>query len=296
MSAQQGRLFVLSNLLLAVAGPLLCLPPASDAAAFTADSTASALSRGTFGRNQRQCPTHQHQPRSSPFLEDSPFFPRGMGGHVLVLGAVKLEGQTIQGEVVPLNNFVLVKLAAAQEQTDGGILLTGKAKIVKTQGRVEAVGPGRTHPDSGRTLPVPLVAGEGVLYGKYDGTEIVYNDERHMLIRDDDVLVKFANGDGGLTIGNVEVIRDNVLVKVDTSEKTTEGGILIAKTSSADKRPSTGEVIKVGPGRTASNGDLMPMEVSIGDVIKFRDFAGNEVEIDGQEYCVVKMVDVLAKF
>jgi chaperonin GroES len=219
-------------------------------------------------------------------------FARGLNA----LGAVKLEGRTVEGEVVPLNNFVLVKLAAAQEQTDGGILLTGKAKIVKTQGRVEAVGPGRTHPDSGLTIPVPLSAGEGVVYGKYDGTEIVYNDARHTIIRDDDVLIKFADGDGALTIDNVEVIRDNVLVRVDTSEKTTEGGILIAKTSSADKRPSTGEVIKVGPGRTASNGDLMPMEVSVGDMIKFREFAGNEVEIDGQEYCVVKMADILAKF
>jgi chaperonin GroES len=211
------------------------------------------------------------------------------------LSAVKLEGRTIQGEVKPLNNFVLVKVAEAQEKTDGGILLTGKAKIVKTQGQVVAAGPGRTHPDSGITISVPVSAGEGVVYGKYDGTEIEYNGAKHTLIRDDDVLIKFSGGDE-LTLDNVEVIRDNVLVRVDTSEKTTEGGILIAKTSSADKRPSTGEVIKVGPGRTASDGELMPMEVSAGDMIKFRDFAGNEVEIEGQEYCVVKMVDILVKF
>jgi chaperonin GroES len=212
------------------------------------------------------------------------------------LSAVKLEGRTIQGEVKPLNNFVLVKVAAAQEKTDGGILLTGKAKIVKTQGRVVAAGPGRTHPDSGITISVPVEAGEGVVYGKYDGTEIEYNGAKHTLIRDDDVLVKFGGGGDELTLENAEVTRDNVLVRVDTSEKATEGGILIAKTSSADKRPSTGEVIKVGPGRTASNGELMPMEVSPGDMIKFRDFAGNEVEIEGQEYCVVKMADILAKF
>jgi chaperonin GroES len=210
------------------------------------------------------------------------------------LSAVKLEGRTIQGEVKPLNNFVLVKLAAAQEKTDGGILLTGKAKVVKTQGQVVAVGPGRTYPDSGIVVSVPVSSGEGVVYGKYDGTEIEYNDAKHTLIRDDDVLIKFAGGD--LTLENAEVIRDNVLVRVDTSEKTTEGGILIAKTSSADKRPSTGEVIKVGPGRTASNGEIMPMEVAPGDMIKFRDFASNDVEIEGQEYCVVKMADILAKF
>ena len=46
----------------------------------------------------------------------------------------------------------------------------------------------------------------------------------------------------------------------------------------------------------ASNGELMTMDVSPGDMIKFRDFAGNEVEIEGKEYSVVKMVDILAKY
>lgn len=209
-------------------------------------------------------------------------------------GTVKLEGRTIQGSVEPLNNFVLVRLAAAQEKTEGGILLTGKAKVVKTEGTVVAIGPGRIHPDSGIVVPVPVQVGEGVVYGKYDGTEVDYDGGKHTLIRDDDVLVKFR-GDS-LTLEGADVIRDNVLVRVDTSEQTTEGGILIAKTSAAEKRPSTGEVVKVGPGRVASNGDIMPMEVAPGDMVKFRDFASNEVEIEGQEYNVVRMVDILAKY
>jgi len=40
----------------------------------------------------------------------------------------------------------------------------------------------------------------------------------------------------------------------------------------------------------------MAMEVAVGDMVKFRDFAGNEVEIGGKEYSVVKMSDILAKF
>jgi len=205
-----------------------------------------------------------------------------------------LEGRKIKGDVTPLNNFLLVKKAEAQEQTEGGILLTGKAKIVKTQGEVIAVGPGRTHPDSGLVFEMPVTPGDGVVYGKYDGTEIDIDGVKHTLIRDDDILVKFSGPD--LSVDSVEVVGDNVLVKADPKEAETEGGILIAKTATKESKPSTGTVVKVGPGRMASNGELMAMEVTPGDMVKFRDFAGNEVDVDGEEYCVVKMADILAKF
>jgi chaperonin GroES len=210
------------------------------------------------------------------------------------LAAKTLDGRKIKGDVVPLNNFVLVKTAETVDQTEGGILLTGKAKIVKTEGRVVSVGPGRTHQDSGVVFPMPVQAGEGVVYGKYDGTEIQLDGEKHTLIRDDDILVKFT-GDK-LTLESVDVVRDNVLVYVEKKDVETEGGILIAKTSKSESKPSTGEVVRVGPGRIAANGELMKMEVQPGDMVKFRDFAGNEVEIEGKEYSVVKMADILAKF
>jgi chaperonin GroES len=207
--------------------------------------------------------------------------------------ASTLDGRKIAGDVKPLNNFLLIKVAEAVEKTEGGILLTGKAKIKKTEGTVVSVGPGRTHQDSGVVFDMPVSEGDGIVYGKYDGTEININGARHTLIRDDDILVKFK---GELSVDTVDVVRDNVLVAVDRSEEETDGGILIAKSSKSDSKPSTGEVIKVGPGKIASDGKLMPMDVAVGDKVKFRDFAGNEVEIGELEYSVVKMSDVLAKF
>lgn len=208
--------------------------------------------------------------------------------------ATTLDGRKINGEISPLNNFILVKNAEAVEETTGGILLTGKAKLVKTEGTVVSAGPGRTHPDSGIVFEMPVSTGDGVVYGKYDGTEIDLNGAKHTLIRDDDILVQFTGGK--LTLESVQVVRDNVLVYVDRKEVETEGGILIAKSSKSEQKPSTGEVVKVGPGKMAANGELMAMEVAIGEMLKFRDFAGNEVEIDGKEYSVVKMSDILAKF
>jgi len=207
---------------------------------------------------------------------------------------VKVDGRTVDGEVKPANNFILVKKAGAIDKTEGGIILTGKSKVVKTEGTVVSVGPGKTHPETGAVFHMPVAPGDGVVYGKYDGTEIDIDGVKHTLIRDDDVLVKFTGGE--LTLDSCDVVRDAVLVYVETKETSTEGGILIAQSSKSERKPSTGKAVKVGPGRFATNGDKMEMEVQPGDFVKFRDFAGNEVEIEGEEYSVVRMSDILAKF
>mmetsp|Transcript_6163 Transcript_6163/g.13548 ORF Transcript_6163/g.13548 Transcript_6163/m.13548 type:complete len:246 (+) Transcript_6163:97-834(+) len=207
-----------------------------------------------------------------------------------------IEGRQISegGMLKPTNNFILVKVAEIQDKTDSGILLTGSAKIQKTEGEVIAVGPGKTHPESGKIVPMPVDEGEGVVYGEYDGIEIEYNGDRHTLIRDDNVLVKFK-GDT-LTKDSVEATGDNVLVQVETKDEETSGGLVIAKSKNDNSRPSTGTVVSVGPGKMASDGTLMPMTVAVGDRVKFTDFAGNEVQIGEDEFSVVKMADVLAKF
>jgi chaperonin GroES len=206
-----------------------------------------------------------------------------------------LDGRKILGDIVPLNNFILVRTAEDVAETTGGILLTGKAKQKKTEGSVVAVGPGRTHPDSGLVFAMPVQVGDNVVYGQFDGTEIDIGGVPHTLIRDDDVLVTFP-AHTELTLETVQVVRDTVLVSIERKEMETEGGILIAKSSKTATKPSTGRVVAVGPGKMAANGTLMAMEVKVGDNVKFRDFAGNEVDISGQEYSVVKMTDILAKF
>lgn len=56
------------------------------------------------------------------------------------------------------------------------------------------------------------------------------------------------------------------------------------------------QVAAVGPGRTAADGSLVPMSVTTGDFIKFRDFAGSEVSLQGVDYRVMKIGEVLAKW
>ncbi|CAJ1936265.1 unnamed protein product [Cylindrotheca closterium] len=203
---------------------------------------------------------------------------------------IMVEGRNVEGatEVKAAGNFLLVKVANAIEESQGGILLAGKSKIQKTEGTVVSVGPGKTHPETGEPFEIPIQLGEGVVYGRYDGTEIEIEGTKHSLIRDDDILVKFSGPD--LTLESCDVIRDSVLVYVEQKETETEGGLLLTKSSSSESKPSTGKVVKVGPGVFDN------MAVSEGDYIKFRDFMGNEVELDGEEYSVVRMADILARF
>lgn len=206
----------------------------------------------------------------------------------------KLEGRDIDGVLTPTNNYVLVKVAPIEDETEGGIFLTGSAKIKKTEGTVLSAGPGKTHQETGLLFPMPVEAGDGVVYGKYDGTEVEYEGDKVVLIRDEDVLVKFT-GDK-LTLETADVVSDNVLVKVEDAEEETASGLLLASTTKKGGKPSTGEVVKVGPGKMAGNGAIMNVDIAVGDMVKFRDFAGNEVDIEGGEFSVVKMTDILAKF
>lgn len=211
-----------------------------------------------------------------------------------------LDGQTIEGELAPTNNFILVKIADVQEETAGGIFLTGKAKTGKSEGIVVSTGPGKTHRESGYIFPMNVNVGEKVMYGKYDGTELTYDGIKHLLIQDDDVLVKFdceTAEEEQQTIENAQVLDDSVLIKIDKDKEITSnsGDILIAATSKK-KKVTIGEVVKVGSGKISSNGTLMPVDVEEGDMVKFRDFATKEVQIGDDDYAVVKFVDLLVKY
>lgn len=112
------------------------------------------------------------------------------------------------------------------------------------------------------------------------------------MIRDSDVLLTF----NGLFMSetNVTPCRDYVMVKIEKEEAKTYNGILMSTdTSEHQKTPCHGIVSKVGEGRMCSTGKLCPSPVEVGNVVKFKDHAGMEVTIQGQEYAMVRMVDIL---
>ena len=82
-----------------------------------------------------------------------------------------------------------------------------------------------------------------------------------------------------------------VVKSVEAEEKTKTGIFL---TASAQEKPQIAEVVAVGPGARDDNGNLIPMEVKVGDKVITGKYSGTEVKMDGAEYTIVKQSDILA--
>mgnify|MGYP001459844958 CR=1 FL=1 len=82
----------------------------------------------------------------------------------------------------PLADRVLIKAAAAEEKTVGGIIIPDSAKEKPLQGEVVAVGNGTKDEE------MVLKAGDNVLYGKYAGTEVEHDGEKFLIMRQSDIL------------------------------------------------------------------------------------------------------------
>jgi chaperonin GroES len=87
-------------------------------------------------------------------------------------------------------------------------------------------------------------------------------------------------------------LNDRVLVKRLESEEKTAGGLFIPDT--AKEKPSKGEVVAVGPGKTADDGKVIAMTVKAGDQVLFNKYAGTEIKLDGVEHLVMREDDILA--
>jgi len=91
---------------------------------------------------------------------------------------------------------------------------------------------------------------------------------------------------------NVKPLADRVLVKPLEAEEKTKGGIIIP--DNAKEKPQKGEVIAVGSGKVAENGQKIAMELKKGDSVLYGKYSGTEVTVDGVEYLIVKESDILA--
>jgi len=91
---------------------------------------------------------------------------------------------------------------------------------------------------------------------------------------------------------NIRPLHDRVVVRRVEEEKTTSSGIIIP--DSATEKPSRGEVIAVGNGRKNDNGEVIAMDVNVGDQILFGQYAGNEIKVDGETLLVMNESDVVA--
>lgn len=185
--------------------------------------------------------------------------------------AYELDGKSIRGPLKPLEDTVLVEVEPPKDMTDGGLFIPSKKDEQPTRGTVQAVGGGKRHWDSGAHIPIQVNVGERVVYGSFDGTSVKYQGKQHLLMRDTELLMAY-DGDE-VHVDNLRMVGDRVLVRVKAppkGSKSTSTGVLIAQSATRNDRPTIGVVVKVGPGRLASNGKPMPTHVKPGDRVKFK--------------------------
>ncbi len=92
---------------------------------------------------------------------------------------------------------------------------------------------------------------------------------------------------------NVQPLEDRIIVRPGESEETTASGLVIPDT--AKEKPQQGEVLAVGPGKRSDHtGDVIAMDVSVGDTVIFSKYGGTEITLEGEDLLILSARDVLA--
>jgi chaperonin GroES len=92
---------------------------------------------------------------------------------------------------------------------------------------------------------------------------------------------------------DLQPLGDRLIVEVLDEEEMTISGIVLPDT--AREKPQRGKVLAVGPGSRNDKGDLVPMDVVVGDEIIFSKYGGTEVKVGLEDLLILRESDVLAK-
>lgn len=89
----------------------------------------------------------------------------------------------------------------------------------------------------------------------------------------------------------IKPLDDRILVKQCDAEVKTAGGIVLPDT--AQEKPQRGKIITTGPGKILENGMRSAVEVKKGDEVYYGKYAGTEIEVDGEQYVIIRENDIL---
>lgn len=88
--------------------------------------------------------------------------------------------------LTPLHDRVIIKPAAAEEKTKGGLIIPDTVKEKPQRGEIVAIGTGKVAED-GKVSPLAVKVGDSVLYGKYAGTEVSVDGTDYLIMRESDI-------------------------------------------------------------------------------------------------------------
>ena len=92
---------------------------------------------------------------------------------------------------------------------------------------------------------------------------------------------------------SLKPLDDRIVVQPNEAEQTTASGLVIPDT--AKEKPQQGKVLAVGPGKRSENsGELIPLDVAVGQTVLYSKYGGTEVTVDGEDLLILSSRDVLA--
>lgn len=91
---------------------------------------------------------------------------------------------------------------------------------------------------------------------------------------------------------NLKPLGERLIVEPIEQEEVTASGIVLPET--AKEKPQRGKVLAAGPGARDEDGNRVPMEVSVDDVVLYAKYAGTEIKIDDKKLLILKESDILA--
>ena len=92
---------------------------------------------------------------------------------------------------------------------------------------------------------------------------------------------------------SLQPLEDRIVVRPAEAEEKTASGLVIPDT--AKEKPQQGEVLAVGPGRRSDAGELIPLDISVGDKVVYSKYGGTEISADGKDLLILSSRDILAK-
>ena len=91
---------------------------------------------------------------------------------------------------------------------------------------------------------------------------------------------------------SIQPLEDRIVVRPAEAEEKTASGLVIP--DSAKEKPQQGEVLAVGPGRRSDTGELIPLDINVGDTVVYSKYGGSEITIEGEDLLILAGRDVLA--
>jgi len=183
---------------------------------------------------------------------------------------------------------VMVKVAEAEQQTKGGVLLPTQAQRKPTSGDVVSLG----------SEIVQVKEGNTVLYSKFGigCTDVKMKGDDYVILSEEDIIgIMPRSGAEADDLPELVPMLDRVLIKVEEAKPVTSGGMLIP--DAGKERPMCGEVVRVGPGKPGKDGSAPEkMPVNAGDKVIYFKYAGDVMPTSsGARYTVIRVDDILCK-